>query len=69
MNKKLKKVNSIHRKKKRISKARIKEQKAKAQAEHKTKAAAEPKVKAVVEPKPEAPITETIQDTPTNSPE
>ena len=62
MNKKLKRVGSIHRKKKRIVKARIKEQKAKAQTEHKAKAA-EQTVKAAHENKPEPAATEPVQNT------
>ncbi|MFI5144313.1 MAG: hypothetical protein ACHQJ4_01840 [Ignavibacteria bacterium] len=63
MNKKLKRVGSIHRKKKRILKSRIKEQKAKAQTERKTKAA-EHNVKAVHEPAPVQTPAEPVQDAP-----
>jgi len=62
MNKKIKRAKSIHRKKKRIIKSRIKEQKAKAQTERKAKAP-EQNVKAAPEPAPVQTPAEPVQNT------
>ena len=61
MNKKLKRVSAIHRKKQRIVKSRIKVQKAKAQTERKAKAP-EQNVKAVPEPAPVQAPAEPVKD-------
>lgn len=66
MNKKIKRANSIHRKKQRIVKSRIKEQKAKAQAERKTKTT-EQNVKAVQEQVQEKTPVEPAKDTASSS--